>query len=108
MTYQKIEEEFVNKQKVTDKKGLRKFLIKWALFIIGLGLSFAVPAYSLVNSTFALLSIVVCVVLFSQLLSFIQESPKSFKVWNMISNFWWFTYILLIGVYLTMKFFNFM
>jgi hypothetical protein len=108
MTYQQIKETLVKKEKLLTSKQLRKFIIKWALLVFGLSLILVLPTFSLLGSRLTLIIVIIAGLLFINGLNLIVDEPDLFEKMNKYVSLWWISYIVVVLVYLVLKFFNFM
>jgi hypothetical protein len=107
MTYEQLKKVIVEDKNLIDKKGFKWFLIRWALLVFGVGFAFILPTFSLLGSRFAIVVLLIAALLFITVLSLIIDDPNSFKKVNKITKFWWLAYILVVVIYLVLKYWNF-
>ena len=103
MTFQKIKEVVVEEKGLMTQKELGKFSIQLALFILGLCSSLSFATYAILGFAVTVIVIFLSILGYTWIFDLVTESEKAFKAVNKMAKFWWFTYIILVGVFLVLK-----
>ena len=108
MTYEKLKLKLVDELKIVDVKSLRFFMLRLFLLIGGFVLALGILTSTLLGSAVSLLMVLLFLFLFSQLVALMVEDASYYNKINKFSKFWFSGYIVTIGIYLVLSFFNFM
>ena len=108
MTFDKLKETVVEKNKYTTVKDLIKVVINLALSVFCYSLALGVAINSILGYRFLLAILLIAVFAFLWTCDLAAESKESYLKVKKITKFWWTGIVLLVVVCIVLKIFNFL
>lgn len=106
MTFQKVKEELVGKEILTNKE-LKKLLLNLTLFILGVVLCISLATYAVLGFGFTVLIMILALVAFITVFDIAVESVTALKRIIRVTRLWIIPYLCMIAVWFVLKLFNF-
>lgn len=108
MTFDKLKETVVDKEKFATQKELVKMLINLALSILTYSLALGLAINSILGYRVLIVLLLIAVFGFLWTCDLAAENKENFKKVEKLTKFWWSGLVLTVVVYVVLRMYNFM